>query len=74
MVRHPEVAGCLSQVEEIVSAPSNIYASTSQGGGYLFVKQGIVDQGGRFLRVVVGLDKSVKSAYYSSATGSQLWP
>ena len=72
---HPEMIGLEGNVERVVSAPSAIYGSTSVAGSFLFVNTGIVDVTKRFLRVAVGADRSVKSAYFSSATGgSQLWP
>jgi len=75
VIRHPEMSGLVSEVEEVVSTPTAIYASSSTAGSFLFVKAGIVDINGRFLRVAVGADRSVKSAYFTSATGgSQLWP
>jgi hypothetical protein len=75
IVRHPEVSGSLVQVEETVSMPTTIFASSSAAGSFLFVKAGIVDSNGRSLRVVVGADCAVKTAYFSSAPGgSQLWP
>lgn len=75
VVRHPELNGSLQMLEETVTAPTAIYASTSQAGSFLFVKNGIADAGGRLLRVVVRADLSVSTAYFSSATGgSQLWP
>jgi len=74
-VYHPEMIGLEAKVERVVSTPTAIYASTSAAGSFLFVNTGIVDVTNRFLRVAVGADRSVKSAYFSSATGgSQLWP
>jgi hypothetical protein len=74
-VNHPEMIGLDDKVELVVSTPSAIYASTSMAGSFLFVNTGIVDVTNRFLRVAVGADRSVKSAYFSSATGgSPLWP
>src|SRR5438045_258689 len=66
IVRHPEVSGSLVEIEQIVTAPSVINASSSAAGSFLFVKAGIVDFSGRFLRVVVRAG-SVRSAYFSSA-------
>ena len=75
IVHHPEMIGFEAEVERVVSMPTAIHASTSVAGSFLFVNSGIVDANGRFLRVAVGADRSVKSAYFSSATGgSQLWP
>jgi hypothetical protein len=75
IVRHPELNGRLSMVEETVLAPTAIFASTSVAGSYLLVRNGMVDRAGRLLRVVVGMDRSVRSAYFSSAAGgTQLWP
>jgi hypothetical protein len=72
---HTALVGSLADVEFVVSAPTTIFASTSVAGSYLFVKTGIGDSAGRSLRVAVGADRSVKSAYFSSAPGgSQLWP
>ena len=74
IVRHPEVSGSLVEIEQIVTAPTVINTSSSAAGSFLFVKAGIVDSSGRFLRVVVRAG-SVRSAYFSSAAGgSQLWP
>lgn len=75
IVNHPDVANMLREVELTVHTPTAIYASTSVAGSFLFVKSGIVDSGGRSLRVVVRATGSISSAYFSSAQGgSQLWP
>jgi hypothetical protein len=75
IVNHPDVANMLREVELTARAPTVIYASTSVVGSFLFVGSGIVDFGGRSLRVVVRAAGSISSAYFSSAQGgSQLWP
>jgi hypothetical protein len=75
IVKHPEVAGRLADIEMIAAYPSVIYASKSVAGAFLFVRTGIVDSGGRSLRVVVPPSGSISTAYFSSAAGgSQLWP
>src|SRR5215213_6891600 len=67
LVRHPELSGKLADVERVMTCPSNIFATSSGAGSYLFVKARIVDSSGRLLRVVVGIGNSVKTAYFSSA-------
>jgi len=75
LVRHPEVANRLADIEMIAAHPTSIYASTSGAGSLLFVKSGIVDQTGRSLRVAVKPAGSISTAYFSSAAGgSQVWP
>jgi hypothetical protein len=74
IVRHPELNGRLSMVEETVRAPTAIFASTSVAGSHLLVRNGMVNRAGRLLSFVVGTDRSVRSAYFSSAAGrTQLW-
>lgn len=75
MVRHPELNGKLDMVEATVSAPTAIYASTSVAGSFLFVRNDMVASAGRFLRVVVGTNREVRTAYFTSASGGrQIWP
>jgi|SRR5215469_3855758 len=75
IVGHPELIDRLEMVEMTIAVPTTIYESSSVAGSLLFYRSGMVDDAGRFLRVVVGTDRSVKSAYFTSEHGGkQRWP
>jgi hypothetical protein len=75
IVKHPEINGSAAMIEATVENPTAIYESTSVLGSFVFARNGMTDVAGRSLRVIVGADRSVKTAYFSSASaGRKRWP